>query len=75
MHIPVKLTRVIGGGNLRTDEVVGETQALPKVGECFYMTGEGLTGGVRCIQSSEVIQVLDDLFATETGSVYHLELL
>jgi hypothetical protein len=72
----VRLTRIIGGSKLRTDSVDGEATYPPMVGRCFEMSGQGLDFGTRLVSTSPVVEVSGDgKFTTESGSVYHIELL
>lgn len=79
-----RLTKLQSTHNrLRTDDVVGEYIALPKVGERFSFVGESLDpeiqalGGARLIQTSTVVNVSKDdngHYVIETAnSTYRLE--
>lgn len=45
--------------NLRTNDIVGQTLYLPKVGQSFHLVGESLTPGLthRIINTTEIKEV------------------
>lgn len=43
--------------NLRTDTMEGRVQALPRVGETFYIFGVGIEFGTRLIYTTEVKEI------------------
>lgn len=75
--IPVKLRRVTNGSALRTDDVVGTTSGMPRVGERFVMLGAPLeSGNLRVVSTSPVKSFTSDgqgktTFKTE-NSTYEL---
>jgi len=75
-----KLTRIKSThNNLRTDEVIGETDDLPIVGESFSMSGEGIEFGTRLIFTTPVknLEKIGEkiyIFSTK-NSEYKLEFL
>lgn len=76
MH--VRLTTQVGGAKLRTPVVVGTTEALPAVGEQFFLVGDALDPEYtfRLVNTSPVTYVgTDGLFTTESGSCYRCEVL
>lgn len=81
MMYAVKFTKVKTNHNrVRTDEVLGKTDELPQVGKQFVLFGEGLEFGTRRVNTSPVKEVerhQPDLFVltTESGSVYHVQVL
>lgn len=81
MKYHVKLTRVVNGSALRTDEVEGFTNALPAHGKCFQMAGESLTpGGIaRVVTTSPVVSTEgldhDVLLVKTQNSTYRLDIL
>lgn len=76
----VKLTKIRNNHNrLRSNEIIGIAQDLPKVGESFAMMSEALVIGVRLINTSpvqniETINNKHQIF-TESGSLYEVEVL
>lgn len=58
----VTLSKVRGGGNIRTDVTVGHCHRLPSIGESFEMFSESLTrdDGVRWITTSTVQNVINN---------------
>ena len=68
-------------GGLRTNEVVGMTHSIPKVGASFKMISTPLTEGtdVRCIETNRVKSVEKNgnvyTFQTDSGSEYKLEVI
>jgi hypothetical protein len=58
----VKLTKLIGGSQIRTDSVDGTTDLLPTVGQPFVMVAESLSfiGGFRLVNTSDVQKVTQD---------------
>ncbi len=79
--ISVRLTRVKNGSALRTDDIVGITHALPKVGQGFSMIGKPLdpAATARVVNTSVVQSVgwlyFDTLVFTTLNSTYRLEIL
>lgn len=58
MRYRVKLTKIESSHSvLRTNEVIGFCEDLPKSDSQFYMYGEGLTTGSRHVTTSLVISV------------------
>lgn len=74
----VKLIRVKSSHqNLRTDEVDGEIDGLPEIGESITLLGVGLEFGVRIIHTTPVVEILEKipgemLFRTD-NSTYRLK--
>lgn len=74
----VRLTRVIGGAQLRTDFVEGDAVYPPIEGRRFQMTAPALEPDFdgRIITTSEVIAVHGEGgFTTRNGSRYQVQLL
>lgn len=77
----IKLTKIIGGKNLRTNEVIGSTRALPKKDRNFSMISESLIPELdyRLVVTSRIVsleQIENNyVFITETGSKYQVEIL
>lgn len=76
----VRLSKVIGGVNIRTNTVEGECDSAPTVGKSFVMIGESLTSpeiGFRMVSTSEIQEILprtDGIVLIKTlNSVYELE--
>lgn len=65
--------------NLRTDEVEGNLEALPEVGEPLVMSAPGLHFGTRIIITSLIQEIVEDTGSKITfrtmNSTYELELL
>ncbi len=73
--INIKLTKLSTNPNkLRTNEVIGNTCAMPRIGDRFIMYAEGLEEGIRCVDTSPVTEIQGLIFKTE-NSTYKLELL
>jgi len=74
MH-KVILNRIVGGQNLRTNNIDGVCDQLPTVGQHFVMFGEGLEFGTRRINTSLVKSIDRNenslVFDTE-NSIYEL---
>ena len=79
----VKFTKVYNKHNrMRTDEVVGVSEKLPKEGEIFVLIAKGLEFGTRVLNTSPVKMLLENeknpgeyLLHTESGSVYQVNVL
>lgn len=73
----VKITKISTNPNaMRTPDMVGICQELPKEGEIFIMLGEGLEFGTRCFNTSVIKSIVQEgnLFILQTqNSVYHVE--
>ncbi len=87
MGYRVKLSKIKNGSALRTNEVEGDTDALPKVGKSFVMFAEPIVEGAtgRLVMTSPVVEVVGSfgpvdqtpylvLFDTE-NSTYRLDVL
>lgn len=65
--------------NLRTNEIKGDIDNLPTVGESFYISGKGIEFGTRIITTTSVknLEKIDDkTFKFNTkNSEYRLEIL
>jgi hypothetical protein len=72
----VRLTRLAGGARLRTDEVEGFAEELPRTGDRFEMTAPGLEFGTRHITTSQIVATHPNgEFTTKSGSRYRVEIL
>lgn len=81
----VRFSKVYNDHNrLRTDVIEGECEALPRVGECFEMTGapldKWLQGATRFVNTSQVHTIIEFdngmmHIHTESGSIYKIEIL
>jgi hypothetical protein len=64
----VKLTKIKSSHkNVRTDEIVGFTYALPQEGEPFCLLSKGLSMGVRVIKTTPVKNLKEESFTTENS--------
>jgi hypothetical protein len=74
----VTLKKLIGGENVRTDEVIGACEQYPVLGERFIMIAPSLSkhGSCRVVSTSPVEEIsegFDNTLTVKTlNSTYHL---
>ena len=76
-----KLSKRNENCGIRTKEVIGQCQDIPKIGSTFFMQAEPLSelGSFRIIETSKVTSIRGEPifgmeFTTESGSEYHFEI-